>query len=61
MQKYKFSTLQNILILLGASAISFTRNIPSGLFDQLAYDKSDSQFIKSSEDGEIIFNPRKIL
>lgn len=55
MRRYKFPTAQTILILLAALVTSLTWFIPAGQFDQLSYDKSNSQFVKSSRGEEIIY------
>lgn len=52
MRKYTFPTAQTILIILAALVTLLTWVIPAGEFDQLAYDKSNAQFIRSGQGNE---------
>lgn len=52
MPKFKFPTAQTILIVLAGLVTILTWVVPAGEYDQLAYDKTDAQFIRTGQKGE---------
>ncbi len=55
MPKIKFPTAQTILLILAGLVTLLTWVIPAGQFDQLSYDKSNSEFIRIGQEDEMIY------
>ena len=55
MIKLKFPTAQTILIILAGLVTLLTWVIPAGQFDQLSYDKTNSQFVRTGQSNEKVY------
>lgn len=56
MFKIKFPSAQTILIILAGVVTLLTWFIPAGQYEKLAYDEANSQFIRTDQTGEMIYN-----